>query len=88
MAEKFKDFISAREFQDKTMKQATVNSFQIIPHSPFITIFPRVVPWLRELVAGPSPRRPPGSIVGQCMCDLWWSERHWGRFFSEDFGFS
>jgi hypothetical protein len=54
----FKDFISAREYRDRTIKQATVNPFQIIPHSPFITTFPPTVPKLSKLVAGSSQRRP------------------------------
>jgi hypothetical protein len=28
-----------------------------------------------------------GSIPGQSMWDLWWTKRHWDRFFPEYFGF-
>jgi hypothetical protein len=34
------------------------------------------VPWLRRLVASPSPRRP-----GQSMWDMWWAKWHWDRFY-------
>jgi hypothetical protein len=29
----------------------------------------------------------PGSIPGQSMWDLWWTQWHWDRFFTEYFGF-
>jgi hypothetical protein len=45
------------------------------------------VQWLRRLVAGLTPRRP-GFAPGQSMWDLWWTEWHWDRFFSELFGFT
>jgi hypothetical protein len=35
-----------------------------------------------------SHRGGPGSIPGQSMWDLWWTKRHWDRFFSEYFGFT
>jgi hypothetical protein len=44
-----------------------------------------VVPWLRRLVAGLSPRSPK-SRPCQFMWDLRWVKWHWERFFSEFFG--
>jgi len=29
-----------------------------------------------------------GSLVGQSVWDMWWTEWHWTRFFSECFDFS
>ena len=34
-----------------------------------------------------SQRKGPGSIPGQSMRDLWVTDWHWDRFFSECFGF-
>jgi hypothetical protein len=34
-----------------------------------------------------SRRGGPGSRPDQSMFDLWWTKCHWGRFFSESFGF-
>jgi hypothetical protein len=44
------------------------------------------VPWLRRLVTGLSPRQP-GITPRPIQWDLWWTKWHWGRFFSEFFGF-
>jgi hypothetical protein len=43
------------------------------------------VPWLRQSPA--SHRGGPGSCPGQSMWDLWWTEWHWDRFFTEFFDF-
>ena len=44
------------------------------------------VPWVRQLVFGPLPRRP-GFDAGQSILNVLWTECKWDRFFSEYFGF-
>jgi hypothetical protein len=43
----------------------------------------KAVPWLRRLVAGISPRRPGVRSQVKFMWDLWWTNWHWDKFFSE-----
>jgi len=41
------------------------------------------------LTVSPGPHhRCPGSLVGQSVWDLWWTEWHWARFFCVCFDFS
>jgi hypothetical protein len=43
--------------------------------------------WEGRAVAQADNRWGPDSSPDQVMWDLWWTKRHWGRFFSECFGF-
>jgi hypothetical protein len=77
------------KISEKTWPRATLsptNPAWTGQWSHFVLLYMKAWPWLKRLVAGLPPRGPVSRPV-RSMWDLWWSKWHWGRFFSEFFGF-